>query len=127
MKRDGTNQVMPRRQTISECLRERHTANPAHSNGKPDVPSTTTNINVRFAPISMIGFEIQRDMGIANRSQPVGPGLPLAAVRVPTTTMTTKLASGRPWVFLPKSGPAIDLAPSVRADITGGVGIRYWF
>lgn len=24
-------------------------------------------------------------------------------------------------------GPAIDLAPSVRGEITGGVGIRYWF
>ena len=23
--------------------------------------------------------------------------------------------------------PAIDLAPSVRGDITGGIGIRYWF
>jgi hypothetical protein len=24
-------------------------------------------------------------------------------------------------------GPAIDIAPSVRGDITGGIGIRYWF
>ena len=23
--------------------------------------------------------------------------------------------------------PAIDIAPSVRGDITGGIGIRYWF
>ena len=23
--------------------------------------------------------------------------------------------------------PAVDLAPAVRADITGGIGIRYWF
>ena len=23
--------------------------------------------------------------------------------------------------------PAIDVAPSVRADITGGIGVRYWF
>ena len=24
-------------------------------------------------------------------------------------------------------GPAIDFAPDVRGDITGGVGVRYWF
>jgi len=24
-------------------------------------------------------------------------------------------------------GPAIDIAPDVQGEITGGVGVRYWF
>jgi hypothetical protein len=24
-------------------------------------------------------------------------------------------------------GPALDLTPDVRGDITGGIGVRYWF
>jgi hypothetical protein len=49
---DGINDMMPRRQTINECLRAQPSIGPAHSNGKPVVSSTTTNLNDRFAPIS---------------------------------------------------------------------------
>lgn len=36
-------------QTINECTLRSAEPGLAHSKGKPDVPSTTTNINVRFA------------------------------------------------------------------------------
>jgi hypothetical protein len=62
MNPDSDHHPLPRQPTINECLRERHTTNPAHSNGKPVVPSTTTNINVRFAPISSLELEIKQAM-----------------------------------------------------------------
>ena len=48
---------MLRNQTLTEC-RKRENMKPAHSNGKPGVP-TTTLISVRFAPFSTFKFEIK--------------------------------------------------------------------
>jgi len=53
--------VMPRRQTINECLRAQPSIGPVHSNGEPVVSSNTTNKNDRFAPISppAVDFAVQ--------------------------------------------------------------------
>ena len=48
---------MLRNQTLTEC-RKRENMKPAHSNGKPGVP-TTTLISVRFAPFSTFTSEIK--------------------------------------------------------------------
>jgi hypothetical protein len=58
MKTDEANSLIARPQTINECLRVLPETCPAHSNGKPDVPSTTNNINIRFAPDLAIQLQI---------------------------------------------------------------------
>jgi hypothetical protein len=58
MKTDDVN-ARPQLQTISECLRVLPETCPAHSNGKPDVPVTTNNINVRFAPDFLLKLQIK--------------------------------------------------------------------
>lgn len=60
METDDFNSVMPRLQTINECLRTLPEISPAHSNGKPDVPSTTTHISVRFVPLSWFQLPIKK-------------------------------------------------------------------
>ena len=62
MKTDDLNHAMPRLQTINECLRVLPETCPAHSNGKPDVPSTTNNIDVRFAPATRLPLQIKHSM-----------------------------------------------------------------
>jgi hypothetical protein len=57
MKINDINHMMPRIQTINECLRVQPLLCPAHSNGKPVVSSTTTNKNDRFAPISPVAVD----------------------------------------------------------------------
>ena len=52
--------AMSQAQTINECLRGQTSVNPAHSNGKPDVSSTTINIDVRFASHSTQPVQIKR-------------------------------------------------------------------
>lgn len=46
----------------------------AHSNGKPGVPASTTNISVRFAPNCIIRFRIERV------EKPMKPSMPNPAV-----------------------------------------------
>lgn len=62
MKTDDTINAKLRLQTLNECLRVLPEMNPAHSNGKPDVPSTTNNIDVRFAPHSSLQLQIRHIM-----------------------------------------------------------------
>ena len=59
METDNFNSAKPRLQTINECLRMLPETHPAHSNGKPDVPSTTTHISVRFVPLSLFQLPIK--------------------------------------------------------------------
>jgi hypothetical protein len=59
MKTDDIYNTAPRLQTINECLRVLPETYPAHSNGKPGVPSMTTHISVRFAPISPVQLQIK--------------------------------------------------------------------
>jgi len=50
---------LPQAQTINECLRALPETQPAHSNGKPAVSPSTTNISVRFAPVSLLHLQIR--------------------------------------------------------------------
>jgi hypothetical protein len=59
MKSDDISNATPRLQTINECLRVLPEMLPAHSNGKPGVPSMTAHINVRFVPLSMVQLQIK--------------------------------------------------------------------
>jgi len=43
----------------------------AHSNGKPGVPASTTNISVRFAPDLIIRFRIETSMKTSIQDRPV--------------------------------------------------------
>jgi hypothetical protein len=43
---------------LNECLQEEVQTYPAHSNGKPDVSSKGIPLSVRFAPLSLIAFEV---------------------------------------------------------------------
>jgi len=45
----------------------------AHSNGKPGVPASTTNISVRFAPDFIIRFRVEGAMNTAIQKQLAGP------------------------------------------------------
>jgi len=45
----------------------------AHSNGKPGVPASTTNISVRFAPDFIIRFRIEASMKTSIQNQPADP------------------------------------------------------
>lgn len=62
MKKNHNRGANSRRQPINECLRALPEARPAHSNGKPDVPSTINNIDVRFAPNSSLQITIKYPM-----------------------------------------------------------------
>jgi len=42
----------------------------AHSNGKPGVPASTTNISVRFAPDFIFRFRIEGSMKTSIQNQP---------------------------------------------------------
>lgn len=46
-------------QTINECPRRSAEPGLAHSKGKPDVLTTTTNISVRFAPLFVMEIQIR--------------------------------------------------------------------
>ena len=46
-------------QTINECLRRSAEPGLAHSKGKPDVLTTTTNISVRFAAPFVMKIQIR--------------------------------------------------------------------
>jgi hypothetical protein len=59
MKTNDISNATPGLQTINECPRVLPEKHPAHSNGKPAVSSTTTNINVWFVPLSLIQLPIK--------------------------------------------------------------------
>jgi len=59
MKIDDISNATPQLQTINECVRALPEMNPAHSIGKPGVLTTTTHINVRFVPLSLIQLQIK--------------------------------------------------------------------
>jgi len=86
MKTSDISNAMPRLQTINECLRTHSPLCPAHSNGKPAVPSTTTHINVRFAPTSPIELEIRQLTKVPTKCEPIDPAPFLMAARSSTTT-----------------------------------------
>src|SRR5882757_6023960 len=65
MKTNDTSNAKLRCQTLNECLRVLPETSPAHSNGKPDVPSTINNIDVRFAPHSPLQLQIRHVMKTA--------------------------------------------------------------
>ena len=53
--------MMPQSQTINECCEQNPgTTGCAHSKGEPAASLTTTNISVRFAPISSAVLAIRR-------------------------------------------------------------------
>jgi len=54
-------------ETINECRRAGCEPAPGHSKGKPDVPSMTTNINVRFAITLPVAIEIRRRRPVPER------------------------------------------------------------
>ena len=62
-------------ETINECRRAGREESPGHSKGKPDAPSMTTNISVRFATPLPVTIEIRRRSPVPERTP--GP------VRVP--------------------------------------------
>ena len=62
MKTDDPINAQLRLQTLNECLRVPPETSPAHSSGKPDVPSTINNIDVRFAPPISIQLQIRHVM-----------------------------------------------------------------
>jgi hypothetical protein len=53
-----------------------------------------------------------------NRDNQVGIRVPVGLSYMP---------DGAPVDIFAEIGPAVDVAPKVRGEITGGVGIRYWF
>jgi hypothetical protein len=59
MKIYGIHNTIPKAQTINECLRGQSALCSAHSNGKPVVFLTTTNINARFATDPLLQFQIK--------------------------------------------------------------------
>ena len=65
MKTNDTSNAKLRCQTLNECLRVLPETSPAHSNGKPDVPSTINNIDVRFASHSPLQLQIRHVMKTA--------------------------------------------------------------
>jgi len=54
----------------------------------------------------------------SNHDNEVGVRLPIGV---------SYMFENKPIDVFAEIAPAIDVAPSVRADITGGVGIRFWF
>jgi len=58
----------------------------AHSNGKPDAPTSTTNISVRFAPDLIIRFQIESLMKTSIQNPLVDLALRPAAPRRLTAT-----------------------------------------
>jgi hypothetical protein len=62
MKNNQTDNVEFWYQTINEWLLELPEMCPAHSTGKPDVPTMINNIDVRFAPDSSLQIQIRHFM-----------------------------------------------------------------
>ena len=56
---DSKNTMLRLQTIISECRRALPASTPAHSIGKPDISSTITNINVRFAANSSLPLKIK--------------------------------------------------------------------
>jgi hypothetical protein len=62
-------------ETINECRRAGRVQTPGHSKGKPDVPTMTTNIDVRFATPLPVAVEIRRRNPVPER-QPLPVWMP---------------------------------------------------
>jgi hypothetical protein len=80
MKTCDTNNLSPLAQTINECLLRQTEPSLAHSKGKPDVSSTSTNINVRFAAPCMAEIQIRVAASEA-RAKPAYP-VPLTVLAI---------------------------------------------
>lgn len=72
---------------INECCEQNPvTTGFAHSNGKPAATSTTTNINVRFAPVLPVEVGIRRLTKYSNTKSTVDTRPPMTVTLLPTTT-----------------------------------------
>jgi hypothetical protein len=56
-------------ETINECGQVPSAISPAHSKGKPAVPPTTHNINVRFAALSPVPIPIRHQIRLTVSGQ----------------------------------------------------------
>ena len=51
---------------------------------------------------------------------------PMKSIRLPVG-LSYMPDDNLPMDIFVEIGPAIDIAPDVQGEITGGVGVRYWF